>query len=241
MTGIIYIATNQDNLKSYVGQTTQTLEARKCEHQASRQSSRKHAFANALRKYPDEVWEWRVLEADIPLARLNNREELWIAFYDTFHNGYNCTAGGNSSPAKSPEVRAKISATLKAQGARGEHPSQSSEARERYGALMREKAQRGEHPSQQPEVNAKRSATQRAKATRGEHASQRPDVQESFRKAQRARAEEASAIMLEKSARGELWNQDPVRMANDKAAVRRDAGQQFFLDMELTHESAIGD
>ena len=146
MTGMIYIATNQENLKSYIGQTTQSFEARKRAHLYKRADS---CFHDALRKYPDEVWEWRVLEDDIPLHRLSDREVLWIAFYDTFHNGYNMTEGGGG--AASQRELAK----------QGKHPSQTPSFREKIRAYQLARAARGEHHSSDPAVRCRIALTEK--------------------------------------------------------------------------------
>lgn len=103
--GIIYIATNQINLKSYVGLTTD-FEKRKREHLRTKAGTH---FHKALRKYGADAFEWRVLEDGIPESRLGNREELWIAYYDSCNNGYNSTHGGEYGGIPSDETRAKMS------------------------------------------------------------------------------------------------------------------------------------
>ena len=174
-TGIIYIATNQENLKSYVGQTTD-LELRKRNHRKSMRAGSDTHFHNALRKYDETAFEWRILEKNIPLERLGTREVLWIAFYDSYHNGYNSTEGDDVSPMSNPDVVAKMAATQKARAARGEHHMQQPEAKAKLSATQKAQAARGEHHSQTPEGRARRSATAKEQAERGEHNMQCPEV-----------------------------------------------------------------
>ena len=115
-TGCIYIATVKED-KSYIGLTT-NFPQRKREHL---RGDRDTVFQNAIRKYGADAIEWRILEADIPIERLPDREELWIAFYDTYHNGYNMTEGGEVSPLKYDEVRQKVVESIHRRIAEGTH------------------------------------------------------------------------------------------------------------------------
>lgn len=166
-TGIIYIATNTENLKSYVGQTLQAFEARQMAHRCNHDNAH---FHKALRKYGMDAFEWRILEEDIPEARLNAREELWIAFYDTFYNGYNSTSGGDAAKF-SDESRQKMSDTHSNKVAQGIHHVQleSEETRQARTAAIREKMASGWNPTDSAETRAKISAAHKEKSARGEH------------------------------------------------------------------------
>ena len=211
MTGIIYIATNQVNLKSYVGQTQEPLSRRIVGHYSAR--TRGTHFGNALCKYPREAWEWRVLESDIPVHRLCDREELWIAFYDTYHNGYNSTPGGEQNSSQCPEVREKISSTMRAQIARGEHISQCPEVQARKSATMKSKGASGEHHMQQPEVAAKMSATKKKLFASG--------------------ALVSPSVWMSKEQLLARGRKIQISKASNKAEARRKAGQEFLCDMEI--------
>ena len=122
--GVIYLATvNADVDKCYIGYTGD-YEKRKREHLSAYTDSH---FHRAIRKYGADTVTWQILEEDIPEHRLSDREELWIAFYNTYHNGLNMTEGGQCSQMTRPEVAAKSAATRRAQAARGEHPTQLPE------------------------------------------------------------------------------------------------------------------
>ena len=48
-----------------------------------------------MRKYNTTKDDFEIIESDISLQDLaNEREIYWIAFYDSYHNGYNSTPGG---------------------------------------------------------------------------------------------------------------------------------------------------
>lgn len=95
--GLIYIATNQINNKSYIGQTTETLERRWYRH-ITTHINYPDAFHSALKEYGCDNFVVRVLEDNIPDDKLNERESYYIKKYNTFikdnGNGYNSTRGG---------------------------------------------------------------------------------------------------------------------------------------------------
>ena len=96
--GFIYKITNKVNGKVYIGQTVKNIEHRFHQHinNALRdQNSYDCALRRAIRKYGVENFSIEeVEECDKPA--LDEREIYWIQFYDSFHNGYNLTLGGNS-------------------------------------------------------------------------------------------------------------------------------------------------
>lgn len=108
--GIIYVATSTVSNKSYIGQTTQTLNERSNKHHRTCKNYTYH-FARALRKYKKSEWEWRILYANVPIEQLNNMEQWCIANYNTYMKGYNSTIGGGGiyGYSLSDETKAKIS------------------------------------------------------------------------------------------------------------------------------------
>lgn len=105
MKGIIYIATNVFNGKSYVGQTRVALENRISQHfQSSKKSDSVNAFHHALLQYGKSGFEWRVLEEfegtkEEVIHFLNVAEEYHILKLRTriCEGGYNATQGGYAS------------------------------------------------------------------------------------------------------------------------------------------------
>lgn len=59
-----------------------------------------YPLSQGVRKYGDQAYELIILEENIPLSKLDEREIFWIDYYDTYYHGYNQTKGG-SSPNKS--------------------------------------------------------------------------------------------------------------------------------------------
>lgn len=171
-TGVIYLATiNADVDKCYIGYTVD-FEKRKQTHL---QTPKDCHFHNAIRKYGADTVTWQILEEDIPEHRLPDREELWIAFYNTYHNGLNMTEGGEVSQMLSPKVRAKLSATMREKAKQGTLQSQTPEWKAKMRAWTQNALADGTHPSQSPERNAKIREAQLAKAARGEISFQNPE------------------------------------------------------------------
>lgn len=97
MKGKIYCISNDINDKLYIGKTTYpTIEERFQEHcKDSRKTSREHRpLYRAMRLYGEEHFTIRLVE-ECELSILEEREQYWINYYDTYHNGYNATLGGD--------------------------------------------------------------------------------------------------------------------------------------------------
>ena len=182
-TGCIYMATVNDDLsKCYIGMTVD-FKSRLRDHKYARADTKFHA---TIRKYGFDAVTWRILEDDIPENRLDDREELWIGWYDTYYNGLNATPGG-STPFRHPDVHKKAAATQREKGARGEHHTQTPEFKAKLSALMRKKAKEGTHQSQQPATKAKMSAGAQKALAEGRHPSQNPERNAKISKANRDR------------------------------------------------------
>lgn len=90
----IYKIENQINHKVYIGKTEYEPERRWNEHkaEAKRNRSLNRALYRAMRKYGIENFSFEVIkETNNP----NNDEMQSIIDYDSFHNGYNETLGGD--------------------------------------------------------------------------------------------------------------------------------------------------
>ena len=95
--GIIYKVTNQENGKIYIGQTIQTLNERKNKHYyKARQEEYTTHFINALRKYPEEVFIWEIIDEAETQEALDEKEKYWIAYYNSVEEGYNTKDGGQT-------------------------------------------------------------------------------------------------------------------------------------------------
>jgi len=105
----IYCITNLVNNKKYVGQTINDPEDRWKQHvNYSRRS--KFAIHNAFTKYGIDSFNFEVIdESANNIDELNDLEEFYISFYDTFYgHGYNMTSGGDNA-LHTEETKKKIS------------------------------------------------------------------------------------------------------------------------------------
>lgn len=103
MTGIIYVATNKQNGKRYVGQTI-NFTKRLNDHKHSKQNV---PFGNAIRKNGIEGFDF--LSIRYNAEYLDFWESYWIEHLNTLHpNGYNLMTGG-AAPKHSDETKKKIS------------------------------------------------------------------------------------------------------------------------------------
>ncbi len=96
MKGIIYSAINNINNKRYIGQSKYGFDFRKKEHINEAKRGGGFYFHSALRKYEFD-FTWEILEDNIDLSELDERERYYIELYNTFNssNGYNLTSGGD--------------------------------------------------------------------------------------------------------------------------------------------------
>lgn len=92
----IYKITNQLNGKSYIGKTLKSsIEGRWKEHLRDRLRvyEEKRPLYDAINKYGPEHFLIEEIEECSP-EEANEKEIYWINYYDTYHNGYNATLGG---------------------------------------------------------------------------------------------------------------------------------------------------
>ena len=215
-TGTIYCLQNIVTKKRYVGQTLD-FDRRMGEYAKGYGHG---VIGKSIAKHGWDKFAIKIVE-NIPENTLDEAEKFWIDFLNCQSpNGYNLSAGGESSPMKHPEVRDKNSATQKAMFARGEHPALSPEARAKRKATYKAMYERGEHPLQTPEARAKRTATHKAMYDRGEHPSQTPE-------ARAKRIETMKAI----GARGDNPMQNPDIVAKMLRAKRKNRGTIDWVDL----------
>lgn len=96
-TGSIYIIKNTINDKVYIGQTTQSVRGRFMQHMKPSTTKQRgtYKFYNAVNKYGKDKFYVEVLESNIPINQLDEKEIAYIRQYDSCDNGYNTTYGGN--------------------------------------------------------------------------------------------------------------------------------------------------
>lgn len=95
-TGLIYIIKNDVNNKVYIGQTTTDIHTRFNQHcKKSTIKNRHYKLYNAIKKYGKNHFYCEILESNVPISQLNNKEIYYIEQYDSYYKGYNSTKGGD--------------------------------------------------------------------------------------------------------------------------------------------------
>lgn len=89
----IYKIQNLINGKIYIGQSVH-IQTRFNQHKNEAKNGNTRPLYNAIRKYGIENFSFEIIE-ECSKEMLNEREIYWIKKYDSFHNGYNLTPGGN--------------------------------------------------------------------------------------------------------------------------------------------------
>ena len=93
----IYKIVNDINNKIYIGKTSFSIEKRWKEHchdSVNRQEEKRPLY-NAMNKYGVEHFHIEEIEKIQTDEEACEREIYWINYYDSYHNGYNATLGGN--------------------------------------------------------------------------------------------------------------------------------------------------
>lgn len=92
----IYKITNDVNNKVYIGKTNYSIEKRFKEHcsDALKHRCEKRPLYSAMRKYGFEHFHIEQLE-EVTTEMAPEKEKYWIEQYNSFHNGYNATIGGD--------------------------------------------------------------------------------------------------------------------------------------------------
>ena len=111
--GIVYCAQNIVNDKFYIGQTVQTLEKRRKNHEST-VLNKKHYFHNALQKYGFNKFNWSILYYAQDKESLNAAEIYWIKNLNSRNKekGYNLRSGG-ANGKHLEESKKKISKSRK--------------------------------------------------------------------------------------------------------------------------------
>lgn len=111
--GRIYKITNKINSKQYFGQTRQPPNRRWSQHKQAAKNGGKMILYNAIRLYGVENFTFEVICECETLEELNAKEIEYISINNSLSpNGYNAGKGGDNYE-KTPETRAKLSASNK--------------------------------------------------------------------------------------------------------------------------------
>ena len=93
----IYKITNLINNNSYIGQSVDIIKRWRSHFEKALVSTTNvynYPLSRAIRKYGKDNFSCEVLEECL-IPELDTKEKHWIAYFDTFRNGYNQGLGGN--------------------------------------------------------------------------------------------------------------------------------------------------
>ena len=121
----IYMITNTQNNKKYIGRTTRQVQIRWKEHlKMARKGDTRYLYC-AIRHYGEECFQVTVLDSATSVTELCQKEAYYVDLYHTDIDGYNMMAGGDVNPMevdlvkerhdckmRTPAVRAKISQSM---------------------------------------------------------------------------------------------------------------------------------
>lgn len=94
----VYKITNKINGKMYIGCTSQGIKKRFKEHLYSHKKNRNNQYLyRAFRKYGPENFKISLLIEAETYEKMLSAEIKYIKKYDTYHNGYNMTLGGEGT------------------------------------------------------------------------------------------------------------------------------------------------
>ena len=93
--GFIYKIWNEVNDNLYIGQTSTSISERWSNHKQKIKEKNNNLYLS-MRKYGIDKFHIEELE-EVPNEQLDEREKYWIAFYNTYYNGYNSTLGGEGA------------------------------------------------------------------------------------------------------------------------------------------------
>jgi len=94
--GIVYKATSPSG-KVYIGITITPLIERKRTHLRAVEGGSELPFHNAIRKYKMKNIKWEILDSADSWNELCDLEMKYIDEFDSYHNGYNLTLGGEGT------------------------------------------------------------------------------------------------------------------------------------------------
>jgi len=164
--GIIYKAMNKVNSKSYIGQTTQSLNKRIAKHRNDALNYRYNSyFHTVVRKCGKETFEWEIIARCNSLEKLNKAEIEMIKKYDTYDNGYNLTKGGEGRVGceHTEESKKKMSEQNKGEknGMYGRHHTEETKEKMSRSQEGEKGHNYGKHPTE--ETRRKQSVSKKGK------------------------------------------------------------------------------
>lgn len=84
--------------QNYVGQTANASQ-RKYSHfcMLNLGKHKNNRLQEAFNLYGKKAFVFAIVETGIPAAKINEREQYWIDYYDSYNSGFNLTVGGSTT------------------------------------------------------------------------------------------------------------------------------------------------
>lgn len=98
-TGYIYAIKNNITNKYYIGQTRllNPISRWKDHFDSAFLKNENYHLYKSMKKYGISNFTFQIIEEDILLRNLDDREKFYIGYFDSFNNGYNNTLGGQDN------------------------------------------------------------------------------------------------------------------------------------------------
>lgn len=115
MTLIIYKVTNIINGKVYIGQTCNTLDYRRSQHERDCKYHRNSYFHEALLKYGFDNFVWEIIDSSDTQEGIDELEKMYIKEYKTTDKkyGYNLKLGGREGGMYNDDCRKRLGESTK--------------------------------------------------------------------------------------------------------------------------------
>ena len=167
--GYIYKISNSINDKLYIGKTCTTLSNRWSHHISDYTKYDWHLY-RAMRKYGIENFSIELVE-ECEDNKLNEQEQYWINYYNSYNNGYNMTLGGEGASGNNyhtKEFKQRLSERMKTNNPAynmtdewRQHIGDSQRGKKRSDEFKQQRSEKMKqnNPMKNPDVVAKRKAT----------------------------------------------------------------------------------
>ena len=106
--GHIYLLKPNPSLtksKGYIGRTIQPLAKRLINHVCKHKDKDTYTIHKAMHKYGLDNFDVHIVDHNVSIENLPYMEKKYVEIFDTFHNGYNETEGGEVAPMECPQIK----------------------------------------------------------------------------------------------------------------------------------------
>ena len=233
--GCIYKITCTVNSQAYIGLTRN--DAANIRFKVHLNGYGNRVLKDDVKEYGRKSFVFEILEDGIIPVFLPEREKYWIAKFDTFHNGYNLTSGGELSKEFSAETCQKISEANKGKPAHNKGKTLSQEQRQKISK---------NNATKRPEVRQKISEANKGKKAWNKGKPRSEETKNKISKAKRGKKQsKETKNKISKALQGNIynkgkkaWNKGKPRSEETKNKIsiaretsERIAARKFFFSL----------